>query len=320
MNATTPPTDPMPYINFPAPSFPLEIFERIIDDCTNTAAERDVSDTYPVLCACALTSRRWHPRSRLRLYHHIQITGSIQFSKFLQTLLLPKFQYGDFVHRLTIAVDIFKPGRFLPTGVVFVSLCNRLKNLERIDVVNTPFRPHNSFYVCARQFSTVTTLSLSGFTFPTVKELVRFVLSFPLLHTLKVVHNDYDPPGPSRLWKGHYKTDLKHLTNVQLELVTTEDRPRSSPNYPGAFHVVDWLAASPTASHLRRIWVAMTIESAHGDRETAAVISALLGACGESLEELAVAVQVTSEVEETWGLDNLSTYMSLSFTTTYTRY
>lgn len=292
------------------PRFPLEISETVIDACAQFPnAERDVKDVYSCLCASALTCRAWYPRARLQLYDHVKITGSIQFEKLLRTLLASP-SHGDFVHRLSIAVDPMGPGRFLSAGVVFVALCSKLRMLDRIDIIYTPVRPHVSFFVSLRaaQYRTVTILSLSGYSFSSIKDLIKYITSFPELRRLKVVQDDYDPPQPSQLRQALYVVNLPRLTTLQTELRHATNGPCSSTHI--ATHLIDWLTKSPTARHLRQIWIIYTVELSDEDHGAATRIDSLLKASGDSLQELVLAVQITSEVKEIWKVNLFSRFTS----------
>ncbi|KAH8101001.1 hypothetical protein BXZ70DRAFT_144768 [Cristinia sonorae] len=150
-------------------------------------------------------------------------------------------------------------------------------------------------------------ISLSGFTFSHLKELVQFICLFPQLRTLKVVNDDYDAPKPADLTKALRNFDLPYLDTVQMELVQTENRPRGSTpaQSPLVIHLVDWLTSSLIAGHLHCLWMTYTVESVQDDYETVEVMNRLLKACGSSLEELAIAVQTAPGFNQTWSLDNL---------------
>lgn len=302
-----------PPTSSPFPVFPVEVFETIIDAYTQFPnTERDVKAMYSCLCASALTCRAWYPRSRLSLYRHIKIIGSIQFEKFLRTLLASP-SYGDFVHHLSIAVDLMRPGRFLPAGVVFVALCSKLKKLDRVDIVYTPVRPHDSFFISLRaaQYRTVAVLSVSGYSFSSTKDLIKYITSFPQLRRLKVVQDDYDPPQSSQLRQALCAVNLPCLTTLQTELVQGTKRLWSSTCKPIANHLIDWLTMSPTARHLRHIWIIYTVESSDEDHGAATRIGNLLKASGNALQELVIAVQITSEVKDIWKVKLLG---GLTFT------
>ena len=49
----------------------------------------------------------------------------------------------------------------------------------------------------------------------------------------------------------------------------------------------------------------MTAENDKEDYEAASCITKLLEACGESLQELIIQMQVTDKLDETWFLDGL---------------
>lgn len=67
---------------------PLEVCERIVDFC---AYDCHSASDYKLLPACALTSRRWLPRSRWHLYYTVHILHEESFRGYLATIqVLPK--------------------------------------------------------------------------------------------------------------------------------------------------------------------------------------------------------------------------------------
>ncbi|TCD63210.1 hypothetical protein EIP91_005849 [Steccherinum ochraceum] len=287
-----------------SPAFPLEVCELVIDACKSlSSAEWDVTDTYSALLACSLTCKAWQVRARRWLFYHVKIVSSIQFSKFLHVLADHSF-YGDFVRRLSIAINPEAPGPFLSAGIAIIMLTNKLRNLGRMDVMYTAVRPHDVFFACIRRYNVLNILSISGYAFKNIKHLVRCITSFPALDTLKIVQDDYDPPTPSRFPLPLLHADIPKLTTIQIEISQTEDGP--CPSSPSTiFHLIDWLNCSPVCRHLQKLWIVLTVATDTDDYGTVRRINKLLTSCGESLRELAITIQVSSDVGEPWRLDCL---------------
>lgn len=281
------------------PSFPLEVFEEIMSVLARLP-QRNAS-----LWSCALTCRSWVPRARNCLYFHVGITGSLQFDKFLRTITLST-RHGDLVRELSIAVNLAAPGRFLPAGVVLISLCRKLNRLDLIDIVHTSVRPHGNFFLCATQYRTVTVLSLRGYTFSDTKELATFIVSFRELRTLKIVRDGYDSPRAAVFRKGLYEMEMPHLENLELELTHTAELPRPA-SARDVVHIIDWLAKSSASKKIKRLWMSYTIESNEKPLEAVERIGNLLEACGESLQELVLALQIASDMRDTWDLNHFGT-------------
>lgn len=64
----------------------------MIDFCAYECERGEVQPLY----ACALTCRRWLPRSRLHLYHFVKLSARSHFRKFLATVK------GSFVRKLDL--------------------------------------------------------------------------------------------------------------------------------------------------------------------------------------------------------------------------
>lgn len=285
------------------PKFPQNIFDRFIDAYGEVS---DVNCDIRSLLSCALVCSAWHDRSQINLYRHVKIVSCAQFTKFMYLLALHS-DYGDLVRRLSIVV-----GSSIPARTIITSLLPKLNKLDRLDIDHTPVKPNASFFAVAQQYPLITTLSLCGDSFTNTNELVTFITSFPALQTLRVSHEGSRPPQTFEFDQALSDIDLAHLRTVQLELYHSHGRPRDRVGPNEVAHLIDWLTRSPTAIHLERLWVLMTAENDKEDYEAASCITNLLEACGESLQELIVQMQVTDKLDETWFLDGLGMSNSLN--------
>ncbi len=81
-------------------SWPVELHERAIDACYDSTVA--ISSLYSTWCACAMTCKDWHPRSRYNLLHEVELWSGVQVDLFLRTIT-DEPSLADLVFKITVS-------------------------------------------------------------------------------------------------------------------------------------------------------------------------------------------------------------------------
>ncbi|CCM00146.1 uncharacterized protein FIBRA_02173 [Fibroporia radiculosa] len=171
------------------PIFPIEICERIIDHLDPTS--RNVANRLALL-ACALTCRRWYPRSRVILLEEVDI-GSMTVLVGFARMVTAKPSFGDYVRSIHISNDLAKsekwPGSRNPLTSFPTMLARKLTNLNTLHLCCMPHwdpavHSTSTFYWALSEFTCVTSLHLRDIDFPSVNEFAHLIQGLPNLQRL----------------------------------------------------------------------------------------------------------------------------------------
>ncbi|KZT00403.1 uncharacterized protein LAESUDRAFT_764680 [Laetiporus sulphureus 93-53] len=190
------------------PSFPLEIFELIIDF---------VWPDRQALFACSLTCKAWLHRSRHNLFYSIQLRRQEHLTQ-LSSMVEAEPRLGRIVRELFVVPYHMQSQLF---GSFPFTLGGQLPNVNRLRIdIRRDYYPyvHPDFFCAFSRFSSITTLEIHRIQFPTFGDYVMLVCALPRLTSLSCwmvdwLKKTYDPA----LLKEHDgRLPLNHLSMRQM--------------------------------------------------------------------------------------------------------
>lgn len=215
---------------------PQEIWENVIDM---------LWDHRPTLLACALTCRRWLPRSRHRLFIIIHLCKAQQLDGFSKLLAVTP-SVDDLVRDLVIYYTRENTAP-RPFSLFPILLARKLTKVEHIQFegdysVPSPYlAPLPGYYFLSlSQFTSVTKLSLCTLRFATFAEIRRVICALPNLSELCCIHLIWNTTGPVQpLARRPDRTP--RLTSLRLDM------------RQGMTALADWFLSTATLESLHTV-------------------------------------------------------------------
>jgi len=214
----------------PLREIPVEVWENVIDELQD-----DIND-WSTLLACARVCRGWTARSRLHLWKSLILQRPEQVAQLAKLVRTGSWEVEE-CRTVTIK---FRPRTLSLFAMMFAGKMPRLEELEVRHAEWKPGEMHADVFLHLSAFTSITRLTLSGITFPSVQTFGRLVSALPSLATL-VCH---------RIEFRAHDVNVGALLRRPRKLVTLYLSIR---DLPTLHDISRWLVGTTMASTLKEI-------------------------------------------------------------------